>query len=302
MLVVQLILIIWKIFHYMVHQLPINIYLVEILILTCICLAGLLARMCFINKDLTQSETLALRYQLKEINKNKKLTQQVSELTKEVEELTDVIITLDYSQMEKQNKELTEQVNVSNQKVVTLTEEVSILTESVSKMLKRATYWYELWDKETQQNKELTEQVNVSNQKVIALTEELNAKNVEITNNNTNFHYWCNKYISEDMKNKSLSQDVITLNEKVITLTEEVERLKYELEEMNPPTLNMCLNSLNEANEIIARMNERNNIIEREEADKEESKKRRICNLKRLKDEGVVLGQVALKFLSDNDN
>lgn len=264
--VINLMLIIWKMFHSMVQQLPINIYLVEILILTCVCLAGLLVRMSLINKDLTRSETLALRYQLKEINKNKKLT---------------------------------EQVNVSNQKVVTLTEEVSILTESVSKMLKRATYWYELWDKETQQNKELTEQLNVSNQKVIALSEELNVKTVEITNNNTNFHYWCNKYISEDMKNKSLSQDVITLNQKVITLTEEVERLKYELEKINPSTLKMGLNTLNKANDIIARMNERNNIFERKEADKEEAKKRRICNLKRLKDKGVVLSEAALKFISD---
>ena len=124
MLVVQLILIIWKIFHYTVQQLPINIYLVEILILTGICLAVLLVRKCLINKELTRSETLAWRYYWEENAKNKKLTEDVSILTEQVGELEGIIITLDYSQMEKQNKELTEQVNVSTQKVIALTEEL----------------------------------------------------------------------------------------------------------------------------------------------------------------------------------
>ena len=268
MLVVQLILIIWKIFHYTVQQLPINIYLVEILILTGICLAVLLVRKCLINKELTRSETLAWRYYWEENAKNKKLTEDVSILTEQVGELEGIIITLDYSQMEKQNKELTEQVNVSTQKVIALTEELDAKNVEINNNNINFHYWCNKYISEDVKNKSLSQDVITLNQKVITLTEEVDRL----------------KYELEEMNPPTLNMCLNSLNE-----------------------ANEIIARMNERNNMIeheeAEQEEEEEQVENEDEQEEEQEDETICLIRRLKclkDKGL-LGVQSLKFLSDNE-
>ena len=169
--VVNLILIIWKIFHYMVQQLPINIYLVEILILTCVCLAVLLARMCRINKELTRSETIALRRKYI----NQALTEDVSILTERARGWYEL-----WDKETQQNKELTEQVNVSTQKVIALTEELDAKNVEINNNNTNFHYWCNKYISEDVKNKSLSQAVIILNQKVITLTEEVDRLKYEL--------------------------------------------------------------------------------------------------------------------------
>ena len=247
----------------MVEQLPLNVRLIEILILTCICLASLLVRMCLVNKELTQLQNACRET-------NKKITKEVNILTEQVRKSNESTMEWYYcwKKEKQQNKELTEQVNVSTQKVIALTEELDAKNVEINNNNTNFHYWCNKYISEDVKNKSLSQDVITLNQKVITLTEEVDRL----------------KYELEEMNPPTLNMCLNSLNEANEIIARMNER-----------------NNMIEREE--AEQEEEEEQVENEDEQEEEQEDETICLIRRLKclkDKGL-LGVQSLKFLSDNE-